>query len=39
MTRRFEFETDTQRANAAWRAEVDESLARIKAEAATGTGA
>ncbi|MGW8763590.1 Rieske 2Fe-2S domain-containing protein [Streptomyces sp. NPDC055815] len=37
MTRRFEFEIDTQRANAAWRAEVEENLARRAAE--TGTGA
>ncbi|GGS91222.1 3-ketosteroid-9-alpha-hydroxylase oxygenase subunit [Streptomyces tanashiensis] len=37
MTRRFEFEIDTQRANTAWRAEVEENLARRAAE--TGTGA
>ncbi|MER5204267.1 Rieske 2Fe-2S domain-containing protein [Streptomyces sp. NPDC002825] len=37
MTRRFEFEIDTQRANTAWRAEVAENLARRAAE--TGTGA
>ncbi|MEV4431168.1 Rieske 2Fe-2S domain-containing protein [Streptomyces sp. NPDC049602] len=37
MTRRFEFEIDTQRANTAWRAEVEENLARRVAE--TGTGA
>ncbi|CAM5637848.1 aromatic ring-hydroxylating dioxygenase subunit alpha [Streptomyces tanashiensis] len=37
MTRRFEFEIDTRRANTAWRAEVEENLARRAAE--TGTGA
>ncbi|MEV0599950.1 Rieske 2Fe-2S domain-containing protein [Streptomyces sp. NPDC050315] len=37
MTRRFEFEIDTERANKAWRAEVDENLARRAAE--TGAGA
>ncbi|MFE9046039.1 Rieske 2Fe-2S domain-containing protein [Streptomyces sp. NPDC007818] len=36
MTRRFEFEIDTQRANRAWRAEVDENLARRAAETETG---
>ncbi|MFH8623469.1 Rieske 2Fe-2S domain-containing protein [Streptomyces vietnamensis] len=36
MTRRFEFEIDTQRANAAWRAEVEENLARRAAETETG---
>ncbi|MFC6063583.1 Rieske 2Fe-2S domain-containing protein [Streptomyces ochraceiscleroticus] len=35
MTRRFEFEIDTERANKAWRAEVDANLARR----AAGTGA
>ncbi|MER7396887.1 Rieske 2Fe-2S domain-containing protein [Streptomyces sp. NPDC000151] len=35
MTRRFEFEIDTARANKAWRAEVDANLARR----AAGTGA
>ncbi len=38
MTRRFEFEIDTQRANTAWRAEVDENLAR-RAAAGTEAGA
>ncbi|MFE6224944.1 Rieske 2Fe-2S domain-containing protein [Streptomyces sp. NPDC057854] len=33
MTRRFEFEVDTQRANRAWRAEVDANLARRAADA------
>ncbi|MBZ4018401.1 Rieske 2Fe-2S domain-containing protein [Streptomyces purpurogeneiscleroticus] len=37
MTRRFEFEIDTERANKAWRAEVDANLARRAAE--TGAGA
>ncbi|MFE5791595.1 Rieske 2Fe-2S domain-containing protein [Streptomyces sp. NPDC056503] len=36
MTRRFEFEIDTRRANAAWRAEVDENLARRAAETEAG---
>ncbi|MFJ7961503.1 Rieske 2Fe-2S domain-containing protein [Streptomyces sp. NPDC096319] len=36
MTRRFEFEIDTQRANTAWRAEVEENLARRAAETETG---
>ncbi|WP_426367781.1 Rieske 2Fe-2S domain-containing protein [Streptomyces sp. E-08] len=36
MTRRFEFEIDTQRANAAWRAEVEENLARRAAETEAG---
>ncbi|MDI3408779.1 Rieske 2Fe-2S domain-containing protein [Streptomyces cavernicola] len=41
MTRRFEFEIDTERANEAWRAEVAENIERRRAEqpAATGTGA
>ncbi|MER5739668.1 Rieske 2Fe-2S domain-containing protein [Streptomyces sp. NPDC002262] len=38
MVRRFEFEVDTQRANTAWRAEVDENLAR-RAAAETEAGA
>ncbi|MER8038190.1 Rieske 2Fe-2S domain-containing protein [Streptomyces hydrogenans] len=38
MVQRFEFEIDTQRANTAWRAEVDENLAR-RAAAETETGA
>ncbi|MCX4552925.1 3-ketosteroid-9-alpha-hydroxylase subunit A [Streptomyces sp. NBC_01387] len=33
MVRRFEFEIDTTRANEAWRAEVEENLARRKGEA------
>ncbi|MFF8840979.1 Rieske 2Fe-2S domain-containing protein [Streptomyces sp. NPDC015130] len=37
MTRRFEFEIDTRRANKAWHAEVEENLARRAA--APGTGA
>ncbi|BDM69651.1 3-ketosteroid-9-alpha-hydroxylase oxygenase subunit [Streptomyces nigrescens] len=37
MTRRFEFEIDTERANKAWRSEVEENLAS-RAEQ-TGTGA
>ncbi|MDV5143039.1 Rieske 2Fe-2S domain-containing protein [Streptomyces sp. SBC-4] len=36
MTRRFEFEIDTQRANKAWHAEVDENLARRAAAPETG---
>ncbi|GAA2774647.1 Rieske 2Fe-2S domain-containing protein [Streptomyces showdoensis] len=36
MTRRFEFEIDTRRANAAWRAEVEENLARRAAEPGNG---
>ncbi|MFB7939578.1 Rieske 2Fe-2S domain-containing protein [Streptomyces sp. NPDC056049] len=36
MTRRFEFEIDTRRANRAWRAEVDENLARRAAETEAG---
>ncbi|MFE5597223.1 Rieske 2Fe-2S domain-containing protein [Streptomyces sp. NPDC056549] len=36
MTRRFEFEIDTQRANTAWRAEVEENLARRAAETEAG---
>ncbi|MFF2777288.1 Rieske 2Fe-2S domain-containing protein [Streptomyces sp. NPDC058052] len=36
MVRRFEFEIDTRRANAAWRAEVDENLARRAAETEAG---
>ncbi|MEV6836994.1 Rieske 2Fe-2S domain-containing protein [Streptomyces sp. NPDC051133] len=41
MTRRFEFELDTSRANDSWKAEVARNLARLDAErtAATGTGA
>ncbi|MET8572734.1 Rieske 2Fe-2S domain-containing protein [Streptomyces sp. NPDC004783] len=38
MTRRFEFEVDTERANKSWRAEVAENLARRAAEHTTGTG-
>ncbi|GHJ92439.1 3-ketosteroid-9-alpha-hydroxylase oxygenase subunit [Streptomyces sp. NE5-10] len=38
MVQRFEFEIDTQRATTAWRAEVDENLAR-RAAAETETGA
>ncbi|MFF9343354.1 Rieske 2Fe-2S domain-containing protein [Streptomyces sp. NPDC014773] len=38
MVRRFEFEIDTRRANTAWRAEVDENLAR-RAAAETEAGA
>jgi 3-ketosteroid 9alpha-monooxygenase subunit A len=33
MTRRFEFEVDTSKANEAWAAEVAENLARQKTEA------
>ncbi|MGW6536253.1 Rieske 2Fe-2S domain-containing protein [Streptomyces sp. NPDC055051] len=36
MTRRFEFEIDTRRANQAWRAEVDGNLARRAAETEAG---
>ncbi|MFF9066602.1 Rieske 2Fe-2S domain-containing protein [Streptomyces sp. NPDC014891] len=36
MTRRFEFEIDTERANRAWRSEVDENLARRAAQTETG---
>ncbi|MEU2074806.1 Rieske 2Fe-2S domain-containing protein [Streptomyces sp. NPDC013489] len=36
MTRRFEFEIDTERANKAWRSEVEENLARRAAQPATG---
>ncbi|MEU3749236.1 MULTISPECIES: Rieske 2Fe-2S domain-containing protein [Streptomyces] len=36
MTRRFEFEIDTQRANKAWHAEVEENLARRAAAPETG---
>ncbi|WP_455361802.1 Rieske 2Fe-2S domain-containing protein [Streptomyces sp. SYSU K21746] len=32
MVQRFEFEIDTERANAAWRAEVAQNLARLKTE-------
>jgi 3-ketosteroid 9alpha-monooxygenase subunit A len=32
MTRRFEFEVDTSRANEAWSKEVAENLARPQAE-------
>jgi hypothetical protein len=41
MTRRFEFELDTSRANESWKAEVAQNLARLQAErsAATETGA
>lgn len=40
MTRRFEFELDTSRANETWRSEVEANLTRLKAEAAaTETGA
>ncbi|MFE6787110.1 Rieske 2Fe-2S domain-containing protein [Streptomyces sp. NPDC057680] len=36
MTRRFEFEIDTERANKAWRSEVEENLARRAAQPGTG---
>ncbi|MFD4259200.1 Rieske 2Fe-2S domain-containing protein [Streptomyces sp. NPDC058534] len=36
MTRRFEFEIDTERANKTWRAEVEENLARRTARTETG---
>ncbi|MEU3424870.1 Rieske 2Fe-2S domain-containing protein [Streptomyces gardneri] len=36
MTRRFEFEIDTRRANEAWHAEVEENLARRAAAPETG---
>ncbi|MBP2579689.1 phenylpropionate dioxygenase-like ring-hydroxylating dioxygenase large terminal subunit [Streptomyces sp. PvR006] len=36
MTRRFEFEIDTERANRAWRSEVEENLARRAAQPGTG---
>ncbi|MFD9247470.1 Rieske 2Fe-2S domain-containing protein [Streptomyces sp. NPDC059556] len=36
MTRRFEFEIDTERANTAWRSEVEENLARRAAQPGTG---
>ncbi|MFI8951037.1 Rieske 2Fe-2S domain-containing protein [Streptomyces sp. NPDC053750] len=39
MVRRFEFEVDTERANKAWRAEVEENLARREAENKTESGA
>ncbi|MGW1005522.1 Rieske 2Fe-2S domain-containing protein [Streptomyces sp. NPDC002520] len=41
MTRRFEFELDTSRANESWKAEVAQNLDRLRAErsAATETGA
>ncbi|MFC9339329.1 Rieske 2Fe-2S domain-containing protein [Streptomyces sp. NPDC057020] len=36
MTRRFEFEIDTERANKAWRSEVEGNLARRAAQPGTG---
>lgn len=39
MTERFEFEIDTTRPNEAWRAEVQENLARRNAQSEAGTAA
>ena len=36
MTRRFEFEVDTSRANEVWAAEVAENLAKQRAEEEAG---
>jgi hypothetical protein len=39
MTERFEFEIDTTRPNEAWRAEVQENLARRNAQSGAGAAA